>query len=149
MRGTFPDQCVHGFGVGSHPLRGDGDSGFAHQRLCLFTLFGQNDGDDIPGAAGARGASGAVEISLVFGGWIDMDNKFHIIDVNPARRDIGGDQDKNITGGEFREVAVTCGLRQIAVQINRWHPGLGELFGKFLRLMLGAQEQNPAAVTRR
>lgn len=110
MRRTFADEGVYGFGVRGDPLRGNGDSGFAHQRLSLFALFGQNDGDDITGAAGSRGASGAVEIGLVFGGRIDVDNEFHIIDVNPASRDIGGDQDKNIAGGEFRKVAVTCGL---------------------------------------
>ena len=118
MRGSFADEGVHGLRIGSHPLRGDSDTGLAHQRLSFFTLFGQNDSDDITGTSGSCGTAGTVEIGLVLGGRIDVDNKFHIIDVNPASRDIGGDQDKNITGGEFREVAVTCGLGQIAVQIN-------------------------------
>lgn len=118
VRCGLANECVHSFGFGDDPLRGDGDAGLAHQGLSLFALFGQNDGDDIASAASPRGASGSVQVCLVFGRRIDVHNQFHIIDVNAACRDIGGDQNHDVAGGEFREVAVTGRLRQIAVQIN-------------------------------
>ena len=51
MRSHLADEGVHGFGVGRHPLWGDDNSRFAHQQLSLFALFGQNDSDDVTGAA--------------------------------------------------------------------------------------------------
>ena len=118
MRCAFADQSVHGFGVGSHPLRGDSDSSPAHQRLGLLALFGQNHGDDVTGTACARCASGAMEICLVLCGRIDVHNQLDVIDVNSPCRDICGDQNKHIASGELGQVAVASRLRQIAVQIN-------------------------------
>ena len=129
VRCGLADECVYGFGFCDDPLRGDGDAGLAHQGLSFFALLGQDDGDNITGAASPRGASGSVEVCLVFGRGIDVHDQFHIIDVNAACCDVGGDQNHDVAGGEFRKVAVTGRLRQIAVQINRRHPGLGELLG--------------------
>jgi hypothetical protein len=118
VRSGLADEGVHSFGVGHHPLWGDGDSRFAHQQLSLFALFGQNDGDDVTGAARSRRTSGTMQISLVLGRGIDVHDKFDIVDVNTACRDIGGDQNQDIAGGELGEVAVTRRLGEIAVQID-------------------------------
>jgi hypothetical protein len=60
VRCGLTDERVHGFGVGCHPLRGDGDACLAHQQLGFFALLGQDDGDDIAGTSGPRGAPGSV-----------------------------------------------------------------------------------------
>ena len=118
VRGTFPDQCVHCFGIGSHPLRGDGDARFAHQQLSLFALFGQNDGDDITGATRARCTTGPMQISLVLSRGIDVHDQFDVIDVNTACRDVRGNENQDIAGGELGKVAVAGRLGEIAVQVD-------------------------------
>jgi hypothetical protein len=106
---------VHGFGVRGDPLRGDRDPSLSHQCLSFLALFGQNHGDDITGTTGARSASGPMKVCLVLSRRIDVHDQLHVIDVNSACRDISGDQNKDIAGGEFCKVAVTCRLREIAV----------------------------------
>src|SRR6201999_3540863 len=44
-------------------LRGNGDSGSAHECRSVPTLFGQHYGDDVAGAAGACGTPGAVQVN--------------------------------------------------------------------------------------
>jgi len=146
VRRGLAHESVHGFGVRSDPLRGHGDPGLAHQRLSLFTLFRQDDGDDVTSAAGTCGAPRPVQVCLVLSGRIDMDHQLDIINVNAAGCDIGGDQNHDITGCKFREVAVTGRLREIPVQINGRNSRLGELLGKLAGLMLGAQEQDAASI---
>ena len=146
MRRGLAHESVHGFGVRGNALRGHGDPGLAHQRLSLFTLLRQDDGDDVTSAAGARGAPRPVQVCLVLSGRIDMHYQLHIIDVDAAGRDIGGDQNHDVTGGKFREVAITGRLREVPVQINGRNSRLGELLGELAGLMLGAQEQDAASI---
>src|SRR5580704_11139196 len=48
-------------------LRGDGDTGFAHECRSVSALFGKHHGDDVAGAARACGTPGAVQVGLVLG----------------------------------------------------------------------------------
>lgn len=118
MRGTFPDKRVHGFGVRYDPLWGDGYSGFTHQQLGLFALFRKNDGDDITGATRACCTTGPMQISLVLSWGIDVHDEFDIIDVNTTCRNVRGDQNQDIAGGELGKVSVAGRLGEIAVQID-------------------------------
>ena len=57
-------------------LGGDGHGGDLHLRLAqehlgVLALLRQHDRDDVTGAAGARGAAGAVQVGLVLGRRID------------------------------------------------------------------------------
>lgn len=118
MRSGFADEGLHGFGVSDDPLWCDGDSRFAHQKLGLFPLFRKNDSDDITGATRARRTPGTMQISLVFGRGIDVHDEFDVVDVNAACRDVRGNQNQDIAGGELGEVAVAGRLGEIAVQID-------------------------------
>ena len=96
----------------------------------VLALLGQHDGDDVAGAAGAGGAARTVQVRLVLGGRIDVDDEFDVVDVHAAGGDVGGDQNACLAGGERGEVAVTGGLRQVAVQVDGGDAGLGELPGQ-------------------
>ena len=84
----------------------------------VAALLGQHDGDDVTGAAGAGGAPGAVQVGLVLGGRVDVDDQLHVVDVHTACGDVGGHQHPSFARGERREVAVAGGLREVAVQVN-------------------------------
>ena len=73
-------------------LRADGDTGPAQQLVGVAALLGQHDGDNVTRAAGAGGAPGAVQVGLVFGGRVDVDDQLHVVDVHAAGGDVGGDQ---------------------------------------------------------
>jgi hypothetical protein len=47
VRCPLTRDSFHGSGVGRHLLRGDANSCAAQQDLSVFTLFGQDDRDDI------------------------------------------------------------------------------------------------------
>ena len=79
---------------------------------------------------------------------IDVYDEFHRVDVDAAGGDIRGDQDACLAGGERRKVTVASGLREVAVQVDRWNPRFGQLLGELAGLMLGAHEQDPAASAR-
>ena len=112
------DQFLHGGGVGGDLLRCHVDAGLAHQHLSLLALFGQHDGDDVTRAAGSRRAPGAVQVCLVLGGRIDVNDQLDFVDVNATRRNVGGHQHLCLTRGERCKVAVACRLRKVAVQVN-------------------------------
>ena len=84
----------------------------------VAALLGQHDGDDVTGAAGAGGTPGAVQVRLVLGGRVDVDDQLHVVDVHAAGGDIGGHQHAGLAGGEGGQVAVAGRLRQVAVQVN-------------------------------
>src|SRR5690606_8488068 len=69
-----------------------------------------------------------------------------VVDVHTARCDVGGDEHAHATvcgvGRERAEVALTCVLRQVAVQVDGGDAGGGELLGELLRLVLGAREED-------
>lgn len=118
MRSGLADESLYCFGVSRDPLWGDGDSRFAHQKLGLFPLFRQNDSDDITGATRARRTPGPMQISLVLGRGIDVHDEFDVVDVNAPSRDVRGNQNQDIAGGELGKVAVAGRLGEIAVQID-------------------------------
>lgn len=94
------------------------DAGPAQQRLSVPALLGQHDRDHVARVSGPRRAPGTMEIGLVLGGRIDMDHQLDLIDVHTPCRDVGRHQHAGLTSGERGEIAVTCGLRQVAVQVD-------------------------------
>ena len=77
-----------------------------------------------------------------------MDHQLHRIHMHAAGGDIGGDQHSYVRAAEGRKVPVALILREVAVQIHCRDALGGQLFGKLLRLVLGAGEENPASGAR-
>ena len=66
----------------------------------------------------------------MLGGRIDVHHQFDSVDMHAARGDVGGHQHPRLTGTEGGEIAVACGLRKVAVQIDCRDTGFGELLGE-------------------
>ena len=52
-----------------------------------------DDRDDGAGRSGSRRAARAVQVRLVLGRRVDVDDEGDVVHVDPARRDVGGDED--------------------------------------------------------
>ena len=75
----------------------------------VLCAAGKHHGDDIAGAAGARGASGAVQIGLVLGRRVHVHHQLDLVDVHTARGDVGGYQHACRAGAECGEVRSRAG----------------------------------------
>jgi len=129
-------------------LGANADLRFAEQVRSLALLFGQHHGDNVACGTRTRGTAGAVEVRLVLGGRVNVDNKLDAIDVHPACSDIGSDKHTVGVAAKESKVAVTLTLRQVPVQINGGDAGSREIRGELLRLMLGACEEDATAKAR-
>ena len=147
MRCDVADQLDDVLGVGSRTDRGHLDGCLAHEDRKILTLLGQNHGDHVAGAACASGATTAVQVSLVLGRRIDVDDQLDFVDVDATRCDVGGDEDARFTGGECRQVTVASSLREVAVKVNGRDARLGELASQLASLVLGAHEQDATTGT--
>jgi hypothetical protein len=96
---------------------------------------------DDPAGAGTSGATGTVYERLGFGGRIDVHDQRDPVDVDAARGDVGGDQHTGRAGDERRQIALSGGLRQIAVQFDSGNAGGTKAGRQLLRPVLGACEQ--------
>ena len=94
------------------------NTGPAHQHLGVFALLRQHHGDDVTRTSSPGRTPGTMQVSLVLAGRIDVHHQFHVVNVHATRGDIGGYQHPGLAVGERGKVAVTCGLRQVAVQVN-------------------------------
>ena len=106
---------------------------------------GQHQRDDGAVGAGAGGAARAVQVRLVLGRRVDVDDQLDVVDVDAAGGDVGGDQHADGAGGERGEVAVAGVLRQVAVQVDRGDAGVGQRLGQLPGAVLGAGEEHAAA----
>ncbi len=86
-----------------------------------------------------------MQVRLVLGRRVDVNDELHIADVDSAGGDIRGHEHADISGRKGRQVAVTLRLREVAVQVNAGDPGVDQLAGKLLRVVLRAHEQDAAA----
>ena len=77
-----------------------------------------------------------------------MNHEIHVVDVHTACCHIGGDQHFHPALTKRRQVAVTGGLGQIAVQIDGGNARLAERARQLLGVMLGAGEKDTAPSTR-
>src|SRR5699024_6960452 len=146
--GALTDELGHLGGVGGDLLRGGLDRGLAQQGKGVLALIGGHDRDHIPGAAGTGGAARTVQVGLVLGRRIDVDDEFDGIDVDSAGGDVRGHEHLRISAHERGEVAVAGALGQVAVQVDGRDAGGGELSGEALGPMLGAGEEDPTARAR-
>ena len=92
--------------------------GGAQQGSHSGALVGCGDRDDGPGVPGTARASRPVDVGLVLGGRVDMDDEGDVIDVDPAGRDVGRDEHSDLSAVEGVQVAGACVLRQVRVQVE-------------------------------
>ena len=95
------------------------DAGLAGQVAYVGHLRVGHQGDDGARAAGASGAARPVQVGLVLGRRVGVDDQADVVDVDAARGDVGGDQRLGGAVGEGREVSGPGVLRQVAVQVDR------------------------------
>ena len=112
-----------------------------------MALLGGADGDDDALRSGPCGPAGAVQVRLVFGGRVDVHDEGHVVDMDAAGGDVGGDEDADRPVAEGGEVALTRVLAQVPVHVHSWDPAGGELLGELLRRVLGAGEGESTSPT--
>ena len=141
-RGDLADQSGHGVVVGPDALDAGPDAGLPEQGPDVLLLLGQHEGDDDAGGAGPGGAPGAVQVGLVLGGRVDVDDELDAGDVDPPGGDVGGDHDVDLPGGEGPHGALARVLAHVALELDGGDPGLDELAGQAPGEVLGAGEQD-------
>ena len=83
--------------------------------------------------AGARGAADAVDILLGNVGQVEVDDMGDARDVDPARGDVGRDQDRRLAGLEGGDGALALGLRLVAVDRGGGDAGGAQAGGRSCR----------------
>src|SRR5207248_968355 len=81
----------------------------------LVLLVPQHERDREPALPRPRGASRAVEVGLLVLEWVEVDDHVDTVDVDAARRDVGGDQHADLARHEVGERAFACALAKVAV----------------------------------
>ena len=94
--------------------------------LPVLARLGQRDGDAL--AARPADAADPVDVRLGLGGDVEVDDVREVLDVEPARGDVGGDQEVGRLAAELLHHAIALLLRHPAVQ------GLGAVAARVERL---------------
>ena len=105
------------------------------------TLLRQDQRDDVAVVAGAGGAPGAVQVGLVLGRRVDVDDEVDVVDMDASGRDVGRHHDADLAVGERLQATLTRILRQVSVQFDGGDSVGGELAGQLAGLVLGAGEE--------
>src|SRR6478752_2200070 len=148
LLGHFADQFRNQRGVGGNALEVDLDAGSLHQLLDVGLLLRQGQRDHGAVGACAGRTAGTVQVCLVLGGRIHVDDQLDVVDVDAAGRNVGGHQDADVAGGELGQVAVTGVVREVAVQVDGGDAGVGQGLGQLAGVVLGAHKEHPAAGAR-
>ena len=147
--GNIPDEGDNCGRRSGHELRSDRDLGLAQERCRVFALHGEHDRDDLALLASASGAPTAVQVRLVFGGRVNVDHEFDVIDVNTACGNIRCDKNARLARRKRSEVAVASHLREVSVQVDRRDARVREALRELLGVVLRAHEQDATARARR
>src|SRR5690606_1363756 len=92
--------------------------------------------------AGARGAADAVDVALGFVRQVEVDDVADAVDIDAARRDVGGDQHRRTAAPEIVERALALRLRLVAVDRVGGDAAAAELVGETAGAALGAGEDD-------
>ena len=104
-------------GVAGGDLGGEGlGAGTLDDAGHHLALVRQREHDDRALLTGARGAAGAVQVVLVVGRRVDLQDHADVVDVDAAGGDVGGDEHVHRAVAEGAEHAVAHVLRQATVQ---------------------------------
>src|SRR5262249_48078974 len=106
-----------------------------HQQL---ELLGVAERDRGARRAGTARAADAVHVGLGDLGQVEVDDVADLVDVDAARRDVGGDQHADLAALEVGERALARVLRLVAVDGLGALAGLGQVLGDAVGAVLGA-----------
>ncbi len=111
----------------------------------LVMLVGKDEaGGDARGAR-AAGAAGAVHVGVAVLGGVEVDHVGDLIDVDPARGDVGRDEGVDLAELEVGEGATALALGLVPVHCHRPDLLVAELLDEPVRSALGADEDQGAA----
>lgn len=94
------------------------DSGLAGHDRDIAILGRRLQGHDDPGGTRAGSTTGPVGEGLVLGGRVHVHHEPDVIDMDPAGCDIRSNEHPDVAVTKGRQMTVTDGLAQIAVQIH-------------------------------
>jgi hypothetical protein len=113
----------------------------AVQALQFPDLVAVGERYDGAGRASPRGPAGPVQIVLVIVWRVEVDHKLDAVNMDPARRDIGGDQNPRMARGERIQGALPLILVPVSVDRSRRHPGAVKLAREPVSTVLRADEE--------
>jgi len=102
-------------------------------------------GDEVDGdtlAAEAATAANSVEVVLHVGREVVVDNDVHVVDVDTAGNEIGGDEDAGVAVAEVVHDLLTLALGHVGVDGGDGVVGLVELLGHVVDLSAGVDEDD-------
>ncbi len=99
-----------------------------------------DEADRVARAAGATGAADAVHVGLGVDRQVVVDDVADALDVETARRDVGRDEDVQLSGLELVDRALALHLGDVAVDRGRGVAAGAQLLGDRLGLVLRAGE---------
>ncbi len=94
--------------------------------------------------AGAAGAANAMHMHLGVRGNVDIDHRFELRDVQPARGHVGGHQHRAAAVGKLCQHLVALTLLQLAVQGLRAEALILQIGDQFLALLFGVAKRQRA-----
>ena len=121
----------------------------AIRRVISRRWFGRDERDDAAGLAGAGGAAAAVQVVLVVGRRVDVDDEVEVVDVDAAGGDVGGHQHGDVPGLELGQGPGALRLGLAAVQGRGPDPAVQQVLGQPVDGVLGVQEHDHPPVAGR
>src|SRR6266545_5243078 len=114
----------------------------------LGLLLGKDERDRLAAASGTAGPARAVHIVLVLARRIEVDHVRDVVEIQPARSDVRGDECRHFAALEAGERALACSLRHVAVHGNRTDVLPGELLHELVRTALRPYEDKGQSARR-
>ena len=85
----------------------------------------ERDGD--AGTPGPAGPADPVQVGLLVLGALVVDHVGHVVDVQPARGDVGGDEHVDLAAAERAQRSLALALAEVAVDGGGREAALGQL----------------------
>ena len=112
--------------------------------VCLFVGQHERQHESVPSSSGR--AATAMQIVLVIAWWVEVDNQIDSVDMDAASGNVSRHQDRSTPAGEVIEGTPALGLAAVAVDRPRLDATLVQLLGEAIGAVLGADEEQGAAV---
>jgi len=135
-----------GYGTNAELAGFDREPAFDFVQIVGFLRGGEGGGHAAGG--GASGAADAVDEVFGFFGHVVVDDVGDVGDIDAAGGDVGGDEDAVVSLSEAAQGGVALGLGAVAVDLDGVVSGALEAAGDAVGSMLGANEDEEAAVVR-
>jgi len=111
----------------------------------LLLFLRSDEGEGVPDGVDASGPADPMDVILGGVRHVVVDHVRDSFDVEPARRDVGGDQNLHPPAPQVSEGALALALAAIAVQRGNRMPTALEIASKLVRAVLRPGEHDHAA----